>query len=243
MKSGVGEYDVWNIGIDATLNKQLSYATSKPPKLLERIIKASSNESMVVADFFGGSGVTAAVANKLGRKFIHCDIGLNSIQTTRDRLKADGAEFDVLPKKSMTALRMTAKISFSHEEKIEAFRFAIDIMERLYADGNVGFCASYLSLFYSMIASEYAQMHDSQKTLDALTESCRYAVIEANLKDMDYTAPMVNRLKYKKANTTKNYKGNACNLRLKALENRQFDFVREEDAFKKLIVMLEQNAE
>lgn len=96
MKSGVGEYDVWNIGIDATLNKQLSYATSKPPKLLERIIKASSNESMVVADFFGGSGVTAAVANKLGRKFIHCDIGLNSIQTTRDRLKADGAEFDVL---------------------------------------------------------------------------------------------------------------------------------------------------
>ena len=144
---------------------------------------------------------------------------------------------------AMTALRMTAKISFSHEEKIEAFRFAIDIMERLYADGNVGFCASYLSLFYSMIASEYAQMHDSQKTLDALTESCRYAVIEANLKDMDYTAPMVNRLKYKKANTTKNYKGNACNLRLKALENRQFDFIREEDAFKKLIVMLEQNAE
>lgn len=95
MKSGVGEYDVWNIGIDATLNKQLSYATSKPPKLLDRIIKASSNEGMVVADFFGGSGVTAAVANKLGRKFIHCDIGLNSIQTTRDRLKADGAEFDV----------------------------------------------------------------------------------------------------------------------------------------------------
>lgn len=96
MKSGIGEYDVWNIGIDATLNKQLSYATSKPPKLLERIVKASSNKNMVVADFFGGSGVTAAVANKLGRKFIHCDIGLNSIQTTRDRLVADGAEFDVL---------------------------------------------------------------------------------------------------------------------------------------------------
>jgi adenine-specific DNA-methyltransferase len=51
---------------------------------------------MLVADFFGGSGVTAAVAAKLGRRFIHCDIGLNSIQTTRDRLKADGASFDVL---------------------------------------------------------------------------------------------------------------------------------------------------
>lgn len=95
-KSGVGEYDVWNIGIDATLNKKLGYPTSKPPKLLERVIKASSNEGMLVADFFGGSGTTAAVAAKLGRRFIHCDIGLNSLQTTRDRLIAGGAEFDVL---------------------------------------------------------------------------------------------------------------------------------------------------
>lgn len=74
----------------------VDYATQKPEALLERIVKASSNENMVVADFFGGSGVTAAVANKLNRKFIHCDIGVNSIQTARDRLKADGAEFDVL---------------------------------------------------------------------------------------------------------------------------------------------------
>ena len=50
----------------------------------------------LIADFFGGSSVTAAVANKLGRRFIHCDIGINSIQTTRDRLLADQAEFDVL---------------------------------------------------------------------------------------------------------------------------------------------------
>ena len=77
-------------------DEAVDYSTQKPEALLERIIKASSNERMVVADFFGGSGVTSAVANKLGRKFIHCDIGLNSIQTTRDRLVADGAEFDVL---------------------------------------------------------------------------------------------------------------------------------------------------
>ncbi len=74
----------------------IDYATQKPEALLERIIKASSNENMIIADFFGGSGVTAAVANKLGRKFIHCDIGINSIQIARDRLVADGAEFDVL---------------------------------------------------------------------------------------------------------------------------------------------------
>lgn len=92
--------DVWDCDktkpIISGSSEYLDYKTQKPEGLLERIIKASSNENMVVADFFGGSGVTAAVANKLGRKFIHCDIGLNSIQTTRDRLKVDGAEFDVL---------------------------------------------------------------------------------------------------------------------------------------------------
>ena len=51
---------------------------------------------MLVADFFAGSGVTAATAYKLERRFITCDIGLNSIETTRDRLKNIGAEFDVM---------------------------------------------------------------------------------------------------------------------------------------------------
>ncbi|MDD6320950.1 MAG: site-specific DNA-methyltransferase [Oscillospiraceae bacterium] len=82
--------------INSQANEKADYATQKPEALIERIITASSNKGMLVADFFGGSGVTAAVANKLGRRFIHCDIGLNSIQTTRDRLVADGAQFDVL---------------------------------------------------------------------------------------------------------------------------------------------------
>lgn len=80
------------------------YATQKPEALLERIINASSNEDMLVADFFGGSGVTAAAAHKLGRRFIHCDVGLNSIQTARDRLYADNAAFDVLEIKDGVSL-------------------------------------------------------------------------------------------------------------------------------------------
>jgi adenine-specific DNA-methyltransferase len=95
-KLGIGEYDVWNIGIDATGNKNIGYATSKPPKLLERIIKAASNKDMLIADFFGGSGITAKVAHDLGRKFIHTDVGLNSIQIVRDRLKNQNAQFKVL---------------------------------------------------------------------------------------------------------------------------------------------------
>lgn len=81
--------------INSQAKEKECYATQKPEALLERVIKASSNEGMVVADFFGGSGVTAAVANKLNRKFIHADININSIQTARDRLKANRASFAV----------------------------------------------------------------------------------------------------------------------------------------------------
>jgi len=80
------------------------YATQKPEALLDRIIKSSSNEGMLVADFFGGSGVTAAVAHKLGRRFITSDIGINSIQTMRDRLASIGAAFDVLEIKDGVSL-------------------------------------------------------------------------------------------------------------------------------------------
>lgn len=84
--------------------ENLNYATQKSEELLQRIVKLSSNENMLVADFFGGSGVTAAVANKLNRRFITCDIGINSVQTMRDRLKADGAQFDLLEIKDGVSL-------------------------------------------------------------------------------------------------------------------------------------------
>ena len=81
--------------VNSQAQERVDYATQKPEALLERIIKASSDEGVLVADFFGGSGVTAAVAQQLGRRFIHNDIGINSIQTTRDRLKTLNASFDI----------------------------------------------------------------------------------------------------------------------------------------------------
>ena len=97
VKEGVVIDDVWDIDkVNNSAKEVLDYATQKPEALLERIIKASSDEGMVVADFFGGSGVTVAVATKLGRKFIHVDVNINSIQTTRDRLKNNAADFKVM---------------------------------------------------------------------------------------------------------------------------------------------------
>ncbi len=94
--------DVW-IDINEVNSQALEgtgYATQKPEALLERIIKASSNEGYLVADFFCGSGTTAAVAEKLGRKWIATDLGKFAIHTTRKRmigvqrqLKADGIDY------------------------------------------------------------------------------------------------------------------------------------------------------
>lgn len=103
---GVPAQDLWTDinAVNSQAEERVDYATQKPEALLERIINASSNKGMVVADFFGGSGVTAAVANRLGRKFIHTDININSIQTTRDRLLAAKAEFDVMEIKDGVSL-------------------------------------------------------------------------------------------------------------------------------------------
>lgn len=103
---GVPAQDLWTdiFAVNSQAEERVDYATQKPEALLERIIKASSNKGMLVADFFGGSGVTAAVANKLGRNFIHCDIGINSIQTARERLLANKAEFKILEVKDGVSL-------------------------------------------------------------------------------------------------------------------------------------------
>lgn len=80
--------DVWNIGIIAQRDKteRTGYVTQKPEKLLERIIKASSNENSIVADFFAGSGTTGAVAEKLGRRWIMSDMGKPATMIMRKRL-------------------------------------------------------------------------------------------------------------------------------------------------------------
>ena len=78
--------DYWLIDIENQMSKsRVNYATQKPEKLLERIIKASSDENSLVVDLFGGSGTTAAVAEKLGRRWISTDIGKPSILVQRKR--------------------------------------------------------------------------------------------------------------------------------------------------------------
>jgi len=79
--------DVWSIDmVGRTSRERVDYETQKPEKLLKRIILSSSNEGDIVADFFCGSGTTLAVAEKLGRRWIGCDLSKFAIHTTRKRL-------------------------------------------------------------------------------------------------------------------------------------------------------------
>lgn len=85
--------DVWNIPtINGMAGERIGYPTQKPEELIEKIIKASSNQDGVVADFFCGGGTTLAAAQKLGRKFIGCDSSRVAVSVTLDRLVKIGEE-------------------------------------------------------------------------------------------------------------------------------------------------------
>lgn len=136
--------DVWKIPyIASTDTQRVDYATQKPEALLVRVIEASSNEGMLVADFFGGSGVTAAVAHKLNRRFIHGDVNINSLQTARDRLVYAGAEFEIKevkdgvrlfrnPVQTMDKLRDNLIPGLTANAKLDSQYWAGSIMDSKY---------------------------------------------------------------------------------------------------------------
>jgi len=91
--------DVWDISIVAPVaHERVGYSTQKPEALLERVIKGSSAPHSLVGDFFCGSGTSLAVSEKLGRRWVGCDLGRYAIHTTRKRLlEVEGCKpFEVL---------------------------------------------------------------------------------------------------------------------------------------------------
>lgn len=143
--SGMPSQALWTDlnAVNSQAEERVDYATQKPEALLERIIKASSNEGMLVADFFGGSGVAAAVAHKLNRRFIHGDVNINSLQTARDRLVNAGAEFEIKevkdgvrlfrnPVQTMDKLRDNLIPGLTANAKLDSQYWAGSIMDSKY---------------------------------------------------------------------------------------------------------------
>ena len=178
VEEGVVVDDVWDIDkLNNSAKEAVDYATQKPEALLERIIKASSNEGMLVADFFGGSGVTAAVAHKLNRCFIHGDVNINSLQTARDRLANIGAEFEIKEVK----------------DGVRLFRNPVQTMDKLKnclipgLNANAGLDAQYwagsiTSSKYGMMPVYLPNLHDGSKRV--LDKSEMMNIIHKALPDL-----------------------------------------------------------
>ena len=142
--------DIWtDINPIGSISKERNdYPTQKPEALLERIIKASSNEGDLVADFFCGSGTTVAVAEKLGRKWIATDLGKFAIHTTRKRmigvqrqLKADGEDyraFEILnlgkyERQHYIGVNPNLRETEQQKQSVEREKAFIDLILRAYA--------------------------------------------------------------------------------------------------------------
>jgi site-specific DNA-methyltransferase (adenine-specific) len=105
--------DTWEVGVIAAIGRERTgYPTQKPEALLERVIRASSNEGDVVLDPFCGSGTTLAVAERLGRRWIGIDVAPLAIEVTAERLDrsavrspAPRAQLDLLPEPGSRAPR------------------------------------------------------------------------------------------------------------------------------------------
>lgn len=122
----------WNdiIRVGNTSGERLDYPTQKPETLLKRIIEASSNEGDLVLDGFMGSGTTAAVAAKLGRRFICADVNLGAVQTTTKRLINILAKDDELPVESVTGFDVYNVNNYDvFRNPVQAKELLIDALE------------------------------------------------------------------------------------------------------------------
>ena len=134
--------------VAAAGRESVGYPTQKPEALIERIIKASSNENDLIGDFFCGSGTTAAVAEKLGRKWITTDLGKFAIHTTCKRmigvqrqLKADGEDyraFEILnlgkyERQHYIGVNLNLRETEQQQQSIEKEKAFIDLILRAYA--------------------------------------------------------------------------------------------------------------
>jgi len=164
--------DVWQIGQSSVTKEKskefIGYATQKPEELLRRVIEASSLENMIIADFFSGSGTTAKVANDLNRKFIACDVGINAIQTTRDRLAKAGADFDVLKvNDGLRLFRNPAQTTAKIFGIIEGFKTRTELQLAEFWDGGI---AHETTTSYSPV--KFSGIHDklTKELLDVYLE-------------------------------------------------------------------------
>ena len=133
---------------------------------------------------------------------------------------------------------MCWKGKYSSEERIKAFRFAIDCFSLLYSDGNFGFYHERVSGCYKEIADCYLKLGDEEQMFKCLEKAAEHAVKYDSRKDGMYTAFMVNKVELSVNDAYKNYTENQCGLLLKSLRKDQFAHFQNNPRMMKIIEKL-----
>ena len=133
---------------------------------------------------------------------------------------------------------MCWKGNYSSEDRIKAFRFAIDCFNLLYDDGNCGFYHERLSDCYEEIADCYLKLGEEDRMFNCLEKAAEHAVKDDSYKDGMYTAFMVNKVELSVNNAYKNYTENTSGLLLKKLNREEYSRFKDDPRMQKIIERL-----
>jgi site-specific DNA-methyltransferase (adenine-specific) len=130
--------DVWAIDmVGRTAGERTGYATQKPEALMERILTSCTKEGDIVADFFGGSGTLAAVAERMNRQWISCDIGKPASVKASKRLASLGAKYDFYEEseeKIKTGIDLAISVSYTPPDLTGNSSLIIELSDYSYRD-------------------------------------------------------------------------------------------------------------
>ena len=170
-----------------------------------------------------------------------------SLHTTRDDLCSDVLEgeegikacqeylMQLIQTAGFTAIEMITKDGVTTEETVAAYQLVIDLLKLLHPDGCLIGHAWSMAMAYSGIASAYAKVQDTEKTLKALEPVVEWSVRDTEYKSIGepihYRAPLVNRLVFDPRSGSKNYTGNTCDCFLEHFSWVCYDFLREDARF------------
>lgn len=131
----------------------------------------------------------------------------------------------------LSAMYMLSAKDYTLDEKIHVWKTVIKFFETLYEDGDMGFYHCRLCQIYKDIARIYARQNQADDTFNALKLAAKHANIMDKMADHKLTSLLVNSTEYKAGDTSKNFTDTYCQLVLKALDDKCFDFVRDDSRF------------
>jgi len=128
---------------------------------------------------------------------------------------------------------------YPSDEKIHAWQTVVKFFEILYEDGDMGFYHCRTCQIYKDIARTYAEQNQADNTIDALNIAVKHANIMDNMPDHKLTSLLVNSTEYKASDTSKNFTDTYCQLTLKGLDDKCYDFIRDDSRFIEIVKNLQ----